>query len=450
MSPIPARPPSPPPAAHPRHVARRELLAALGAPAFVAPFLRARAARAAGPPPGAPQHLVVVTWPEGFEAWQPTGGETAFQFGDVLASLAPFRDRLLVVNGVKGGTSNIILQHSEGPYSLWTGAQPKGGLAGSSLSTRPSFDQMVVARWASPTPYKSLHFGVQTNRPSFISNAYVHYAGPQQPIPAEDDPAALYKLIFGGLTQDAASLDRLRAERRSVLDFLGGRLRALRTQVAAADRVKLDKHEEGLRAIERGLDGLGRRCAAPAQAPAMTKQAAMADANFAPTIKLQTELMVAALQCGATRVATLQLSNTDSQTKIPVLATSRGVHDAMHSGTTAERMEVYRFFGAQLGYVLDRLKAVDLGGGRSLLDETLVVMGSEMARGTHWNEPIPFILAGAGGGVLKMGRFVTVRNRPRHTKLIATVLHALGLPDVQAFGEFVGPDSQGDLPELRG
>jgi hypothetical protein len=43
-----------------------------------------------------------------------------------------------------------------------------------------------------------------------------------------------------------------------------------------------------------------------------------------------------------------------------------------------------------------------------------------------------------------------VKNRPRHTKLIATVLQALGLRDVQAFGEFVGPDSQGDLPELRG
>jgi hypothetical protein len=172
----------------------------------------------------------------------------------------------------------------------------------------------------------------------------------------------------------------------------------------------------------------GKSCAAPA-APALTKQAAVTDASFPAAIKLQMDLLVMAVKCGAARVATLQLSNTDSQTKIPGLVTTRGVHDAMHNGTTAERMEVYQFFGAQLGYVLERLRATDAGGGKTLLDETLVVFGSEMARGTHWNDGVPFILAGAGGGVLKFGRFVTARNRPRHTKLITTLLQALGLPD---------------------
>jgi hypothetical protein len=425
---------------------RRQLLGGLGASALAAPIaLRARRAEAQA----GIKNLIVVTFPEGLESWQPTVTGPSFQFAGVLASLNPFREQLLVVDGCKGGTSNIILQHTEGPLSLWTGAEPKAGGGLQALASRASFDQLVVAKWAPATPYKSLHLGVQTNRPSFISNAYVHYAGPAQPIPAEDDPNAIYKLIFGGL-MPAGGADRARAEKKSVLDFVGGRLRALRPQIAASDRVKLEKHEEGIRAIERSLDGVtGKSCAAPA-APALTKQAAVTDASFPAAIKLQMDLLVMAVKCGAARVATLQLSNTDSQTKIPGLVTTRGVHDAMHNGTTAERMEVYQFFGAQLGYVLERLRATDAGGGKTLLDETLVVFGSEMARGTHWNDGVPFILAGAGGGVLKLGRFVTARNRPRHTKLITTLLQALGLPETKSFGEFKGPDSEGDLPELRG
>jgi len=53
--------------------------------------------------------------------------------------------------------------------------------------------------------------------------------------------------------------------------------------------------------------------------------------------------LVTALQCGPTRVATLQLSNTDSQTRIPGLVTQRVVHEAQHSGTAADRIEINGF-----------------------------------------------------------------------------------------------------------
>jgi hypothetical protein len=430
--------------AHPRHQTRRNLLRAFGATALVAQFLRGGLGGAA---PGVIPNLLVVTWPDGLETgWQPKGSGTAYEFVDVLAPLNPFRSKMIVINGLKGGCSNLILQHSEGPYSLWTGAKPKGF---EDISPIPSIDQIVAAKIGGGTPYRSLHFGTQSNRPSAICKPYTHFAGPKQPIPAEDDPNAMYKLLFGGMALPAGGAERLRAERKSVLDFVTGRLGALRTQVSATDRVKLDKHEEAVRAMERGLDGVNKTCGTGMISPLMTKAAAMADQNFPAVIKLQTDLAVTALQCGATKVATLQISNTDSQVKIPGVSTTRTVHDAMHGGTTPERVDINRFFAKQLAYVLERMQAVDVGGGRTLLDNTLVVMGTEMAVGGHWNDPVPFFLAGAGGTDLKMGRYVNLANKPQHTKLLTSVVRAMGV-DVQTVGEFTASDATGELAELRG
>jgi hypothetical protein len=395
----------------------------------------------------AAKNFVVVTWPEGLEpGWLPTGTENDFQLSDMLTPFAPHQKDLVIVSGLKGGTNNIILAHSEGTMSLWTGALP-GGLA-ESLASRASLDQAIAAKIGGDTPYRSLHFGTQTNRISFISNPYVHYAGQKQPVPAEDDPTAMYQLIFGAADQDQAALDRLRLERRSVLDSVRGDLAELRTKIAVSDREKLDKHGEGIRGIERALDSLGNTCATPASAPTLTKEAAMLDENFPAVIKLQTDLLVSALECGMTRVATLQLSNTDSQTHIPGLATTRTVHEAQHNGTAADRNEIAAFFVKQLAYVIERLKSVTYPDGRTLLDDTLVVMGSEMAMGSHWNDPMPFFIAGGGGAGLRLGRYLQVPGVPRHTKLLTSVAQLMGLSDVQTFGDFSEDDATGPLPGL--
>lgn len=439
-------PPSQHPAPHPTHIARRAFLRRWTAGTLAAPFLwPGGTARAATAP--VIKNLVVVTWPDGLETgWQPTGNETTWQLPARLAPLAPYRDRLTVINGLKGGTGNLILQHSEGTLSLWTGDQPT---TLQNYARLPSFEQKVAAKLSVGAPYKSLHFGIQTNRASSIANPYVHYAGADQPIPAEDDPGTTYKLIFGGLSQDAAALDRLRSERRSVLDFVHKRLQALTPRIAAEDRPKLESHAESLRSIERSLDALAtNRCATKTSAPTLTAAAAVTDENFPAVVSLQSDLLVAALQCGVTRVATLQLSNTDSQTKIPGLVTKRGVHEAMHSGTTDERIEINGAFLKYLGALLGKLDAVSTGPGTTLLDETLVVMSTEMAVGGHWNDPVPLFLAGCGAGVLKMGRYLNVPGLPRHTKVIASVLRACGAGEGTTFGAFTGSDADGELAEL--
>jgi hypothetical protein len=178
----------------------------------------------------------------------------------------------------------------------------------------------------------------------------------------------------------------------------------------------------------------------------LTRQAALEDANFRTVIQQQTSLLTLALQCRLTRVATLQLSNTDSSTKIPGIATQRAVHEAQHSGTYDDRVAVGTFFVERLAELLGRLKAVDVGNGRTLLDDTLVVMGSDMAIGTHAPDPSAFFVAG-GRGTVRLGTYLDVASTPpQHTKLLTTVVHAMGLTDITTVGDFPDADAKGLLP----
>jgi hypothetical protein len=428
-----------------RRLGRRELLRAATGAALVAPWLLERTAFAQA---AVPQNLLVVTWPDGLEeGWHPTGGESSYELGPILSAFEPHKKDLLIIGGMKSGMKAELDAHKEGPLTLWTGAQV------SDQPKMPSIDQMVAQAIGGGTAFRSLHLGVQSGVVGPLGlSGHVHHAGSRRSIPSEDDPGTIYDQIFGAAlpTQDPAALMRVRQRKKSVLDFVRDQLGAVKAQVGAGDRVKVDQHAEGIAAIEKSLAALGQvKCEGKPARPAMTREAAIADASFPQVCKLQTELAVLALQCGVTRVATLQYTHTDSQTRIPGVNPNVSLHGTMHDRPHAERVAINKFFVAQMAYVLDRLKAVSLGGTRTLLDETLVVFGSEMAVGNHKNSPMGFFVAGGGNRYFRLGRWLHMANAPRHTRLLTSVAQAMGL-GVESVGEFTDAASVGPLQEVRG
>ncbi len=430
---------------------RRSLLRGAGASLLLAPFMGERLVHGQTQP-GASKNLVVVTWPEGLETgWQPTGSETSFSLGSLLSPFVPLQEQLLVVEGLTSGYNifESLLAHNLGTLSLWTGARSRGEGGLKELSALPSIDQLVAQRIGAETAFASLHFGAQTNRDSFISTPYVHFSGPNQAVPAEDDPNVMFKQIFGGaLNQDPQAIAGLKQRRASVLDFVRKDIGRVKAEIAPSDWPKMDAHLAGVESIERSLDKLGGACGTSPQL--LSREAAQADENFESVIRLQSDLLVTALQCGLTRVATLQMANTDCQTKIPNIGTTRAVHEAQHSGTFEDRVAVGRFFVEQLAYLVERLRSVEVAQGRSLLDDTLVVMGSEMGIGTHAPDPAPFLIAGGGNAHFKLGRHLKLPQPLQHTRLLVSVLHAMGVTEIDSLGDFTAPEAAGALPGARG
>jgi hypothetical protein len=147
-------------------------------------------------------------------------------------------------------------------------------------------------------------------------------------------------------------------------------------------------------------------------------------------------------------VASIQYANSVTDRRIPGVNPNVGVHATMHAGTRAEKATINRYFAGLGASVLSKLDAVKRTDGTSLLDETLVVWGSEMAIGNHLKDPVPFIVAGGakpGAGYFHQGRLLEV-DRQRTTRLLISALHAFGLTTTTALGDLTDDSSRGPLP----
>ena len=80
-----------------------------------------------------------------------------------------------------------------------------------------------------------------------------------------------------------------------------------------------------------------------------------------------------------------------------------------------------------------------MDGDANLLDKTLILYGSPMANGnTHNHRNCPLILLGHGGGALEGGLHVKAANDTPMANVMLTLLHKLGLDDIETFGDSTG------------
>ncbi len=411
-------PPSSPPR---RTVSRRGFLASLGLTAVAAPFVRMvtdvpRARAAAG---ATAKRLVVVFTPNGTipARWRPTGSGATFSFpaGSILEPLAAQRERLIVIDGLEFvGATN----HEGGMAAMLTGS---GDAA--SASRGMSVDQYVAAAIGGATRLRSLELGVETSAWGGSVQTRMSYSGAGQYAPPDDSPRSVYARLYGDAAPGGA--DATLARRQSVLDAIKGDLGELRTRLGTEEAHKLDQHLTSLRELERGLGG--GTCSGGMTVPDVPIHD---NASFPIIGKAQMDLLVAALACGATNVASLQWAHTVS----PHVLTWAGVSDAHHAlshmddgnaAGVAAFVAAERWFASQFGYLVDKLAATPDPAGGTLLDSTLVVWAKEMGDSrAHVCTDVPFVLA--GGGAFTPGRYLRTGGAS-HARLLVSICQAMGL-----------------------
>jgi hypothetical protein len=423
-----------------RPMSRRTLLRGAGGVAIALPFLEAMAPRRAQAA-ALPRRFFTFFNENGVVpgAWFPTGGEKDFKLNTIHQPLEPWRNNLLIFDGLdqvaRGGTA-----HMRGKCACLTGQPNSNGRAAGI-----SIDQAVANQIGAGTRIRSVETSVAVNG-NFRDGVF--HSGPGQFIPPEDDPAKVFARLFsagvpmsvsaGGAAPAAASADfaRLRAQRKSILDLALVEYKRVAGTVGAGDRMRLERHMDVIRQVEQSLDPSTSTTAA---SMACKMPDAPAGTDFVATGKAHLDLMTMALACDITRVVSIQWRSSD--TSFTWVGVNGGHHNISHqqggAGPDANLVKIMTWFAGQVAYVLTRLKSFEEPGG-SLLDSTLLFWVNELAVGNHRFQRAPYLLATGklplgDGKTLETGRYLKYPSGTYHTGLLTCIGQIMGL-NVTNFG----------------
>ncbi|MEM6991623.1 MAG: DUF1552 domain-containing protein [Myxococcota bacterium] len=437
-----------------RQLSRRRVMQGLGVSAALAPFVPLLES-AAGGAESPPKRFVVFHHPHGtiHEHWRPTGTTKEFTLPMILEPLDPLRHQLVVIDGLDvhwdgppGGP------HVTGPGYVHTGSPMQVGTDFQHLTSGgphgwpdgPSVDQVIANAIGDDTAFRSLEFGVQTGWS--YPGGRISYRAPAVPLAPQPDPYFQFNRIFGELGLDPAVLAAIKSRRQNVLDVVRPQLNALKSKVSVADRIKIQEHAAGIDALQTTLDA-EYECEVDPLQPGVDFSN---PANVPEVSRQHLDLMVDALACGVTNVASIMYKVGDNDNApYPWLGIEEGHHALSHSGPSDDEArfdlaEIYRWYAGELHYFANELENIIEPDGSTMLDNTLIFWASELAIGNeHTWHGMPFVLLG-GAGAIEREQFLQFDGE-NHCQLLVAMCNAMGL-DITSFGGF--DDGSGALPGL--
>ncbi len=416
-------------------LSRRHLLRGAGGIVVGLPFLEALAPRVAHAAPVPQKRFIGVYHPNGVftPQWFPTGSESDFTLGPIHRALEPWKSKLLFTSGLdmEVAISGPGEQHQRGVGALFTGAKldsgsfvgNDGSRAGYALG--PSIDQTLVDLIGNGTRIPSLQLGVHTLLPNVAG--VVSYRGSTQPLLPQNDPRLTFRSLFMDSGMPTTELDKLRARRRSVLDSVQSQLGSLKRTVSTSDQARLDQHLTLVREMENRLTALPPGTCQSPNDPGMIEFER--EAQIPTVTSLQLDLLILALRCDLTRVATVMFSDAMNHISMPHLNINTDIHNLTHaadSDPSREKVATRDSWQAQMmATLLLGLESIQEADGSNALQHTLVFWGSDVSRGNvHSHDDMPFVLAGGGAG-FRMGRFVKWNN-VFHNNLLVSIINGFG------------------------
>ncbi len=427
------------------HHSRRALLgsglAALGALPFLSRGLMKEALAKEGAGPA--QRLIVFFTPNEpvhADHWKPAG----IQDGDALTSLRPMMESLephmqdiLMVGEMEMQTRDAET-HGAGHVGIGhmlTGrlVTPYGPGAPEFWASGASVDQHI----AQALGVDALTLGVRCGGAN--GNSRISYTGPSQPVHPQTRPDQAFDSLFSDFTLPPSELAELRSRRLSVLDRVAGDLQGLSNRLPSEAADKLDVHLTLVRELEQKLESDTALECEPGDGPAALDYDANANVPLA-TLR-QIDVMVEALACGITDVASLQIGNSGAGNLTPLWADAgidynTDCHTIVHDWANGpsqlqRRLDLESVHFRQFAYLLEQLAAVPEDEG-SMLDHTLVLWTKNLGYG-HNSRRMLHMLCGGASGAVETGRYIE-RDGQGHNKLLASVCNLMGV-EVESFGD---------------
>jgi hypothetical protein len=417
----------------------------------------------------APKRLLILGKNNGahlpaFFPSEPAAGNVAsLMDGPLPATLSPLEDikqHLVVLGGLEHTAfAEIPNYNGHGSWgALLTGkvgsllGEGTYGASGGGIS----IDQFVAQRIAEQVslPFTTLNLGMSPggsfswmDRDSNVSDEW--------------NPEAAFDRLFGGLTLSPDQADRIRAERRSILDYVGRELEAYSELLGSEDRARVERHMTSVRELEKRVQGIdiSNACMPKLSLPeGFATYLAETKHHFVAAMR---DIAVQALICDATRVVTFGAGDSNFPLTFVGANFQKTCDDCDAKGGAATFHDITHFqyqddytalkvrgdqwwLDTLLGAAVRQLASISEGDG-TMLDHTVVLLTDDMANGAvHDQTGVPWLIAGGRALGIQGGRFVHQGQIAPHNGVLVAVAHAMGYP-VDFFGD---PKFGGLLPGI--
>ncbi len=414
-------------------ISRRAILKGLGV-SVALPWLESMAVVAQMPAAQAPKRFACMFIGDGISPphWWARGAGAAMELGRSLEPLAPFKEKINVIQGLYNREGDH--DHGRCTGNILSGAAL---LRGRIIRGGVSMDQRLARHFEEETAMPSLVLGCEQPVSGFLENEYsmvyashISWSSPASPIPIELNPALAFDSLFGGQADRAQG---------SILDQVREEASDLSRQVSGADRVKIDEYLQSVRETEKHVQRLNRRAAqenAGPIVPPSQRPPAGQPRDFREYCRLMADIIALAFQTDRSRIATMLMSHDQSGQVYPFLDIRLDHHNYSHLNTGPEYQSIVRCHVEQYAYLVDKLSKMQ-EGERTVLDNSCIMFVSE-----HWNahngQRVPLVLAGGLGGELKTGRSLDYlksgNDRRKLCSLYLSIMDRMGL-ELKEFGD---------------
>ena len=413
-------------------LARRTFLKSAGA-CLALPWLEAMTpAFARGAQNGPPRRMVALNVDLGFmsDRFFPEDTGRNYTLSPYLRELSEFRNEFTVFSGLHHpGTGGL---HDADRCFLTAATHP----------TRPGFknsislDQRIAQEIGHLTRWPSLALRVG---PGSLS---LSYTADGVPIPATERPSEVYANLFvqGTPEEVRQQVQRLR-DGRSLMDDFGAEINRLRKNVGAADRERLDQYFNSMRDLEQRLELQEAWAQKPKPKVAVPPpRDNTSPGGLIPKTRMLLDMARLALETDSTRLITV-LVNESFNPKVDLPGVDMPHHALTHQ-PSQKGDELAIIESAQMKRLAGFLKGLKgvKENGRTLLDSTMVLQGSNIGNAArHDGDNLPILLAGGGfkhGAHLALGKD---HNQPL-ANVFVSMLQRMGIAD-EHFASSTGPVS---------
>lgn len=374
------------------------------------------------------------------DRWVPAGNGPSYELSEQLAPLASVKDEVTVVSGLRVDLPNSV-PHGSGPAGVLYGGplQKVGDSFDNSTFASATLDQVVAQAFGDATRFRSLEVAVERTTQT------LSYGGAGASNPPEYSPAALFQRLFGpGFVEPGTEpiVDPKLGLRRSVLDAISEDAKSLQNRVSASDKVRLQQHFDGIRALEQQIAKLEDEppnlasCKKPG-APLEDYPDQEGRPQMSAIHRVHADMLAMALACDSTRAFSMLFSKPVSNILYP--GAPSGHHQLTHDepGVQPEVHKIILQIVAELAYFIEALRKVPEGDG-TLLDHMALLAFSDCSYGkSHAIDNYPLLVVGGCNGALKRGVHYRAPAPESASKLGFTLLRALGIP-VTSFGNDKG------------